>query len=1017
MKEKDNILQSVNVCEAKTNINLLDFRVNPLNTSLSVSLVSEPNYEQSVSKSNLKGSSPISPDVKSSSLSLVSEVKGVLSVSKNNQVASSTLSLDIASSSVSVLSDLQCVPSVSGNNKTASSSLPPEISSSSVSLVSDLQCVPSLSENNQEASSSLSLDATSASDIMVSDPQCVSSAEIPLSSDFNLHYLGPMSQLCPYCNAFRFPKELLNCCHNGKVAIDTFDYPDSLKNLYGDKQFLNKIRSYNNVFAFASLGAQMLSPPGFGPYCFRIHGQIYHRTSTLHPNGNDRRRYGQVYIMDGAEAVEERSTQDSSLSTAVIPQLQNVLNAINPYAKSYRHMREVEIEENNRAMIAGDIPKKVTMIFRKGGDKRRYNAPSDEIAAVFLGDDGAPPGNHDIVVYPRDQPLRQISYLNKHCDPMMYPVLFPTGLFGWDPSLQHNQTFQTASRTKLTQLQFYSYQLAVRPNFSALHRAGKLFQQYIVDAYVKTEAERLKFIQLHQSQLRVEKYQGLMDHIHAEAEALNKEVGKVVILPSSFAGSPRNMQQEYQDAMAIVSKKGKPDLFLTYTCNPKAREIIENLLPGQTASDRPDLVSRVFKQKLQVLKTDLFQRDILGRVIANIYVIEFQKRGLPHAHILMWLHNEDKLRTADDIDQFICAELPDPLNESALYDIVKSTMIHGPCGIVDGKLFDKAPCQTAGICSKNFPKQFTESTNICSDGYPVYRRRNNGRTVTVRGCALDNRWVVPYNKVLTLRYGSHINLEACSSIKSVKYLFKYVYKGHDCINLEVSEKYNHDEVKHFLDARCVTAPEAMWRLSEFEINGKSHCIVRLPVHLPHQQNVYFRPGNEEMAIDRGTKTQLTEFFTLDSNCLEARQYLYHEIPNHFTYDKKQALWRERKRGGNKVIGRMYSVSPRDREKYFLRTLLLHVRGPMSYDDLRTYNGVTYGTFQEACIAQGLIDNDQEWDRALTEALLLLMPRQCRQLLVTILTHCQPTEPLALWENHKEGLSEDYSRHLHLDQAI
>ena len=192
-----------------------------------------------------------------------------------------------------------------------------------------------------------------------------------------------------------------------------------------------------------------------------------------------------------------------------------------------------------------------------------------------------------------------------------------------------------------------------------------------------------------------------------------------------------------------------------------------------------------------------------------------------------------------------------------LYEIVKSTMIHGPCGIVDGKNFDKSPCQSSGNCSKNFPKQFAEPTSICVDGYPVYRRRNDGRTVTVRGCDLDNRWAAPYNKILSLRYGSHINLEACMSIKSVKYLFKYVYKGHDCINLEVSEKYNHDEVKSYLDARWVTAPEATWRVSEYEMHVKSHTIIRLPVHLPGQQNVNFRSGTKDEAAERGTETHLT----------------------------------------------------------------------------------------------------------------------------------------------------------------
>ena len=78
------------------------------------------------------------------------------------------------------------------------------------------------------------------------------------------------------------------------------------------------------------------------------------------------------------------------------------------------------------------------------------------------------------------------------------------------------------------------------------------------------------------------------------------------------------MQQEFQDAMAIVSRKGKPDLFLTYTCNPKSKEILENLLPGQTAADRPDIVARVFKLKLEELEIDLMKRDLLGKIIAHL---------------------------------------------------------------------------------------------------------------------------------------------------------------------------------------------------------------------------------------------------------------------------------------------------------------------------------------------------------------------------------------------------------------
>ena len=84
-----------------------------------------------------------------------------------------------------------------------------------------------------------------------------------------------------------------------------------------------------------------------------------------------------------------------------------------------------------------------------------------------------------------------------------------------------------------------------------------------------------------------------------------------------------------------------------------------------------------------------------------------------------------------------------------------------------------------GSCSKQFPKKFSETTSSTKDGYPLYRRRVNSRAVKVRGIKLDNRWVVPYNSYHLLKYNAHINVEICSTVSAVKYLYKYVYKGHD----------------------------------------------------------------------------------------------------------------------------------------------------------------------------------------------------------------------------------------------
>lgn len=158
-----------------------------------------------------------------------------------------------------------------------------------------------------------------------------------------------------------------------------------------------------------------------------------------------------------------------------------------------------------------------------------------------------------------------------------------------------------------------------------------------------------------------------------------------------------------------------------------------------------------------------------------MYTIEFQKRGLPHAHILLILHPEDAPSTTDDYDRLVCAELPDPegdANEVVLHSRVLRFMVHGPCGAVN----PRCPCMEDDKCSKRYPKAFREQTSADREGYPEYRRRE-GRTVQFK-CkmgtfTLDNRWVIPYNRAFLLKFNCHINVEVCST---VKYIHKYIYK-------------------------------------------------------------------------------------------------------------------------------------------------------------------------------------------------------------------------------------------------
>lgn len=191
--------------------------------------------------------------------------------------------------------------------------------------------------------------------------------------------------------------------------------------------------------------------------------------------------------------------------------------------------------------------------------------------------------------------------------------------------------------------EYYCYKLQIRDeDRSMLLHTGRLLQQFVVDVYIKIETSRLDFHRNKQNQIRTEIMQGVMDSISmGETKAGN--IGRKIYLPASFIGGPRDMRRRYLDAMALVQKYGKPDIFLTMTCNPQWKEVQDNLKYKEKADNRPDLLSRIFRAKLEMLKTELLTKKIFGDVAACVYVVEFQKRGLPHAHFLLILKPEFKL--------------------------------------------------------------------------------------------------------------------------------------------------------------------------------------------------------------------------------------------------------------------------------------------------------------------------------------------------------------------------------------
>lgn len=516
--------------------------------------------------------------------------------------------------------------------------------------------------------------------------------------------------------------------------------------------------------------------------------------------------------------------------------------------------------------------------------------------------------------------------------------------------------------------------------------------------------------------MRAEQYQGLMDHLENAAQGQNVAAGVPLILPSTFSGSPRNMRESCCDAMSIFAKIGTPDLFITFTANPNWPEVLENLNPGETPADRPDIVARVFKIKLAALLKELVECGVLGKVIAYVYTIEFQKRGLPHAHILLTLAAEHKFTSAERIDRHVSAEIPSEETNPRLREIILRCMTHGPCG----RNSLNSPCMENGECKKKFPKGFNETTKPNVEGYPVYRRRE-GMHAQVRGMRMDNRWIVPYSPYLSLKFNAHINVEVCTSLKAIKYIYKYIYKGFDCANVIIradgQQQLNYDEITNFVNCRYVSAPEAIWRMRENKMHDRSHSVMRLPIHLPNQQRITFEEGNEEEAIvaAQTRTTKLESWFNLNSVDPTAQEYLYTEIPNHFVYVKNN--WQRRLRGGEKIVPRMYTVSPRDEERFYMRTLLLHVRGADSFEALRSFDGILYDTYKAAAQARGLLESDDEWVRCMQDAVTYQMPRQLRETFCYIIVFGRPSQVLLLWQQFYEDMILDFVRSLPESEAI
>ncbi|GAU25167.1 hypothetical protein TSUD_150660 [Trifolium subterraneum] len=406
--------------------------------------------------------------------------------------------------------------------------------------------------------------------------------------------LGPPKYTCQDCGSTMWYDERVDkpqkprnpkfsrCCMKGNIKLDFLKHPPTyLKELLSytggrnSAKFRELIRTYNSIFAFTSMGAKIddtiNSRPG--PYVYKITGQNYHKIGGLIPGHGRQPKFAQLYVHDTENEIQNRlhslKRGNQTLDTTTVQNLKEMLDEHNKIAKLFRMARDRLSAPNAKEVH-------IRLIGTRSNESRQYTMPTTtEIAGLIVGDLGQSNGRRDIVIEHKSEGLQRIKEFHPKFMAMQYPLLFPYGEddFHLDMFYSQNNRRKKTKRKKVTMREYYAYRIQQRKSeANTLICGGRLFQQYVVDAFTAIEEQRMRWYRSNQTVLRTDLYKNVCDAV-VRGDTIAAATGKQIVLPSSFTGGPRYMVQNYQDAMAICRTFGNPDIFLTFTANPKWPEV------------------------------------------------------------------------------------------------------------------------------------------------------------------------------------------------------------------------------------------------------------------------------------------------------------------------------------------------------------------------------------------------------------------------------------------------------------
>ena len=569
---------------------------------------------------------------------------------------------------------------------------------------------------------------------------------IPQTTSFRFPVLHDHNNItCTHCGAQLWREErILNCCKSGAAVIPRLrPVSDHIWRLFSSKEFSNYQRKCNRLFSFTALGAggcdnRTWTDPK-PPSMLTLHGKAYHRIFDLQEQYENMKVHNSVrfYIYD-SELLDQAERVGVDLSLAET--LRNHVHENILWAWQYR----AAVDDVNNPKAVSSEPAFIS--FAEASRVNDGNVPGQEVTAPEIAAILYTSGEEDItkrsvITYPQNSPDFRPRFLplwSPAYETLHYPLLFMHGEAGWSPGHPHenppkrSRTMNVAGDSHVT-LPFYCRQRFLCER--VFQRNSRIAQEWITDSLSRSEEDQLTCIESEPIQKRLATARSISQTSSTEKPGQ--------LLPVSFHGPPAKRKHDTEDALAVVNRKGKPHLMITMTCNPLWPEIVQNLLPGQQASDRPDLCCRVFKLKLAVLMSHLKSGNVFGPYDYHMSAIEYQKRGLPQAHVIVKFKNAGP-DILNQMDSWVWAQLPDAsIAGGELREMVLKYMIHKPCGHhnVDAPCMQTYRDTSTKSCNNYYPQPFrTTATLNDRSGRAEYCRTRNDDNPTIRN-KVGNSWV------------------------------------------------------------------------------------------------------------------------------------------------------------------------------------------------------------------------------------------------------------------------------------